>query len=326
MNSRIKGLGLLIPVAVSISLLLLVYRKIDPGSLVDGFRSANLFWASLYILLSTVEPVFRGIRWSLLVPPASKGTTVRGLYIAKAGNNLLPLRMGDAIRAQFIRDRAGVPYSRAAASILAESVLDLLFLGAIVLLFGIFMASKKGILLASALLVALPLLGFLAVKTAGHLPLRVRRSRPVLAVSKVVGHLRRISEGRNRIALLASTAVLWILTLFTSYCGLMIFLPEVTVLGVLATIVFVYFSVLVPSAPGFIGTYHAAIAGSLALMGYELSGYPAAPIAIHLFQFIPQTAIGLILGVRYLFSNDWTKAWDGLRAARDRFFQGGDTP
>jgi uncharacterized membrane protein YbhN (UPF0104 family) len=234
--------------------------------------------------------------------------------------------MGDTIRAQYIRDREGVPYSRSVASILAEAVLDLLFLGVILLLFGIYMASRNGILLASALLVLLPLLGVLAVRTAGSLPLRIRRSRPVLAVSKVIGQLRYISKGKNRIAVLASTAILWIFTLFTSYCGLKIFLPEVTVLGVLTTIVFVYFSVLVPSAPGFIGTYHAAIAGSLALMGYELSSYPAAPIVIHLLQFIPQTLIGLILGVKYLFLNDWTKAWDGLRSAKDRFFQGGDTP
>ncbi len=324
MTRRTRILGILLPAAVSAGLLLLVYRRVDPGTLLSGLGQADPAWVVLYVLLSSVEPMLRGLRWSLLVGTASPGIAVRGLFIAKAGNNLLPLRMGDAVRAQFIRDRAGVPYSRSAASILAESVLDLLFLGAIVLVFGVFIASRRGLLLAAAILVAVPALAFLAVRIPGMLPGGIRRSAPFAVFRKIAGHLKAMAAGPRRTGLLVSTSALWILTLATSYCGLRMFLPEVPFLGVIAAIVFVYFSVLVPSAPGFIGTYHAAVAGSLALMGYDLRDYAAAPIAIHLLQFLPQTVSGLVLGAGYLFSNDWARAWEGLKAARTGLLDGGD--
>jgi hypothetical protein len=262
--------------------------------------------AGLYVLLSTIEPLLRGLRWSILTGSSSRGPAIRGLYIAKAGNNLLPLRMGDALRAQYIRDKAGVPYTRSVASILAESVLDLCLLGLLVLVYAVLAASSRGLVYGIVMLVALPAgawLAFLAVKrvVSGRSP----GSGIAGTISRVIHHLSGILGGGRAPALVSSTVVLWALTLVTSWCGLRIFLPHVTLLGVLSTIVFVYLSVLVPSAPGFVGTYHAAIAGSLAVMGFSLSEYPAAPVLIHLLQFLPHTLIGIALGVRYLFSNDW---------------------
>ncbi|MDM7992993.1 MAG: lysylphosphatidylglycerol synthase transmembrane domain-containing protein [Candidatus Fermentibacter sp.] len=324
MTRRARLLGILLPAAVSAGLLLLVYRRVDPGTLLSGLGEADPAWAVMYVLLSSIEPILRGLRWSMLAGTASPGTAIRGLFIAKAGNNLLPLRMGDAMRAQFIRDRAGVPYSRSVASILAESVLDLFFLGAIVLVFGVFLASSRGLLLAAAILVAVPLLAFLAMKIPGRLPQGIRRSAPCAVLGKIAGHLRSMAAGPRWNGLLVSTSALWILTLATSYCGLRMFLPEVPLLGVIATIVFVYFSVLVPSAPGFIGTYHAAVAGSLALMGYDLCDFPAAPVAIHLLQFVPQTLTGLALGAGYMFSNDWGRAWEGFEHARKSLLDTGE--
>jgi len=323
MNRRARMLGVLLPVAVSAGLLLIVYRRVDPGALVTGLGQADPAWTVLYVLLSFVEPVLRGLRWSLLIGTRSPGTAIRGLFISKAGNNLLPLRMGDAVRAQFVRDRAGIPYSRSAASILAESILDLVLLGAIVLVFGVFLASRRGMVLAAVLLAAIPALVLLAVKLPGRLPARIRHSAPLVLFGRISGHLKTMYGKNGRNALLASTLALWALTLSTSYCGLRMFLPSVSFLGVIATIVFVYFSVLIPSAPGFIGTYHAAVAGSLALMGHDLRDYAAAPVAIHLLQFIPQTLAGLALGAGYLFSNDWGRAWEGLKAARAGLLGGG---
>lgn len=323
MNRRARLLGVLLPAAVSTGLLLLVYRRVDPGALLSGLGQADPAWMVMYVLLSSVEPMLRGLRWSFLVGTPSPGIAIRGLFISKAGNNLLPLRMGDAVRAQYVRDRAGVPYSRSAASILAESILDLVLLGAIVLVYGIILASRRGMLLAAVLLAAIPALVYLGVKLPGRLPERIRHSAPIVLLGRIAGHLRAMSAGKGRNALLASTLALWILTLATSYCGLRMFLPSVPFLGVIATIVFVYFSVLIPSAPGFIGTYHAAVAGSLALMGYDLRDYAAAPVAIHLLQFIPQTVSGLALGAGYLFSNDWGRAWEGMKAARAGLLGGG---
>jgi uncharacterized membrane protein YbhN (UPF0104 family) len=319
MRARTRYLSFILPVVISVGLLFLMYRNIGLRSLVGEMGTASPFWTGAYVLLSTVEPLVRGLRWSLL-SGAPAGTAIRGLYVAKAGNNLLPLRMGDAVRAQYVKDRAGVPYSGAVASIFAESALDLLFLGAIVLFFALFAASRKGALLAGALLLGVPLAILAASKALGAVPDRLRRAGPLTVLGSVGLHLKRLFRSPSRVPVLLYTTLLWMLTLAASYCGLRMLLPSVSMLGVVSSIVFVYFSILVPSAPGFIGTYHAAMAGSLAVMGYDLAAYPAVPIAVHLLQFIPQTALGLIIGMGYLFSNDWRSALENLDSARRKLF------
>ncbi len=316
-------LGTVLPVLVSLAILVLLYRRVDLDSLVAGLRSGSPPWVLSYVLMSAVEPVLRGIRWALLSGARPFSISVRGLFIAKAGNNLLPLRMGDAVRSQYIRDKAGVPYSRSAASILAESVLDLAMLGVLVLAYAAAAVSTRGLLYGLGMLVVLPMAIVAVIAAEKRRKHSIAREGGLVSlVHKVAGHLSVMMRGRRAPFVLAATALVWIHALATSWCGLRAFLPTVTPLGMIATIVFVYLSVLVPSAPGFVGTYHAAVAGSLALMGYNLASYPAAPIAIHLLQFLPQTLIGILLGLRYLFSNDWRKALGDFITARKRLLRG----
>ncbi len=209
--------------------------------------------------------------------------------MAKAGNNLLPLRMGDAVRAQYLKDKAGVPYSKAVASIFAESP-GLLFLGAIVLFFALFAASRKGDLLAGALCWGC-LWRFWQHQGVGRGSRQVsqgrsaggsrfRRAPPETAFPKPV-------QGSGS----SLHHPFWMLTLAASYCGLRsCCLRSAVGSGILDRLRVLFHPGAV--GPGFIGTYHAAMAGSLAVMGYDLAAYPAVPIAVHLLQFIPQTALG----------------------------------
>ncbi|MFO7626235.1 MAG: lysylphosphatidylglycerol synthase domain-containing protein, partial [Candidatus Fermentibacteraceae bacterium] len=164
MKSSLRIAGFVLPIFISLGLLFLIYKETDPVSIVHEFGSADLLWAGLYFFLSSLEPLVRGVRWSLLAVPVKRSNAIRGLYISKAGNNLLPLRMGDAVRAQYIRDKDGIPYSGSAASILAESLLDLLLLSLIVLVYGVSIASVKGIFLSILLLFSLSLVFLLIVK------------------------------------------------------------------------------------------------------------------------------------------------------------------
>jgi len=321
MKLSLKVTGFILPIVVSVGLLVLIYKETDPVLIYRELSSANLLWAVSYFLLSALEPLLRGIRWSLLAVPVARNNAIKGLYIAKAGNNIFPLRIGDAIRAQYIRDKDGIPYSVAAASVLAESFLDLLLLSLIVLLFGVSIASGKGILLSFLILISLSIVILLLFKGKVLIPDRLRDTGPICLLRSIAIRLKGIVFARSKFTIFAFTALLWLVTLLSSYCGLRIFLPSVSVLGVVSLIAFVYFSVLMPSAPGFVGTYHAAVAGSLAVMGYSINEYPVIPIAVHLLQYIPQTAIGLLLGVKYLFSNDWRSSWKGFSLSRRRLFK-----
>lgn len=309
------------PVSVSILILFLMYSKIDPGSLLSGLSRIDLRWAAAYVVLACLEPLVRALRWRTLLGGGRFGTVAAGMYLGKACNNLFPLRMGDAVRVQYLRDRAGLPYRRTVASLIGETLMDLGFLSVIGILFALLAMDRYGRILTMALII------LLAIALVSALALLYSRRRGGAAGVAGVLHalstqMRDMASGTRGVKVLAATLLLWAYTIAASYCGLRMMLPSVSAIGVLGSIVLVYFAALIPSAPGFIGSYHAAVAASLGLMGYSFSEYASLPIVVHALQFVPQVLAGLSAGMKYLHANDWRRAYGEFDAARRRIMKG----
>ncbi len=310
-----------VPVSVSILILFLMYSRIDPQSLLSSFSHIDPGWTAFYVILACLEPLVRAARWRALLGGGPFGPTAGGMYIGKACNNLFPLRMGDAIRVQYLRDKAGLPYRRTVASLIGETLMDLSFLALIGILFALLAVRQYGRILSVALIV---LLAIALVCTAALL--HSRRGGAGGGISRILHALstqmREMATGTRGMKVLATTFLLWTYTIVTAYCGLRTMLPSVSALGVLGSIVLVYFAALIPSAPGFIGSYHAAVATSLGLMGYSFSDYASLPIIVHALQFVPQVLIGLMVGMKYLHGNDWRRAYADFNSARRRLMKG----
>lgn len=305
---------------MSIAILLVLYARIDTSEAIRGMADIDLAWAGIYVLLVCIEPFVRGFRWYALLGQGGLRPSVLGMYIGKAGNNLFPLRIGDAIRVQFVRDRTGIPYRRAVSSLACEMLLDTGVLALLAVGFALFAARKYGSVLQVGLgiLVGIMLLfGILLLVSKRQFGGRILKLLGILG-----SQLGSMLSGRGGLAVLLRTALLWAYTIFTAWCGLRILLPEVSFVGAISSVVLVYFAALIPSAPGFIGSYHAAVAASLEVMGYSFRDYASLPVVVHALQFIPQTLLGLMLGLKYLIKNDWKRAYSDLNAARSRLLRG----
>jgi len=57
--------------------------------------------------------------------------------------------------------------------------------------------------------------------------------------------------------------------------------------------------VSVPSAPGYVGTYHAATIGILIFLGLDLPKAQALAVIMHAVGFIILTALGLVYYLKY---------------------------
>lgn len=319
---RSSAVRLVIPAAFSILILYLLYSRIEPSALLDGMTGIRPGWAAAYVVLACLEPLVRAARWRALLGGGRLGTFVRGMYLGKACNNILPLRMGDAVRVQFLRDRGGVPYRRAVASLLGETLIDLGFLALLAVAFALLSLERHG----SVLVAGMGLLALLGLAAAGLALLRGRgagRGGIAGLILAVTGQLGDMASRDRRAAVAAMTLLLWTHTLVTAWCGLRMLLPSVTPAGVAGSIVLVYFAALIPSAPGFIGSYHAAVAASLEVMGYRFADYPSLPILVHALQFVPQVIAGMIPGLGYLHGNDWRRAAAELAESRRRIMKGG---
>lgn len=294
-----------------------MYRRVPFESIQSGLASIRWPWLLGYLFLSLAEPVPRGFRWRELTGGRDLITNLKAVYIAKATNNLLPFRAGDAIRAQYSRDLARVSYSRSVASLFAEMAMDCFLLCLLGICFAVASSDTDSVMIAGFAA------GLLAVGVLTILLTFRRRARTNQLeggirgfIHKMLRHSTSILAGSPGRRAAAWSLAIWVHAVAASYFGLRICLPSISLPGLLSSIVFVYFSVLVPSAPGFMGTYHAAIAGSMAIMGYNLMEYPLVPVLIHGLQFIPQTAIGLVAGLRYIVRNDWQEALSSLKTAR----------
>lgn len=315
---------LILPTAVSLAIIVILYSGTDLRSLWDGIRSADPAWLGVYALLGLVDPVLRGFRWHSLVGRGRVGQAVRAVFVGKAGNNLLPARIGDAMRIQMTRDLSGAPYRRVVASVLAETVLDLSVLAVLTLLLAFLAAGRANILQAGLAAAAILAAVFAVILHGGPSRLLLRSGRgPARAAGLILEHVARSIRERGARVLL-TTGAIWVSALASSWSGLEAFLPGVTPVGVIASIVFVYFSVLIPSAPGFIGSYHAAVAGAVLLMGYGFEEHAALPLVLHLVQYVMQTSAGLFLGFGFIFGHDWRRVWADLSDARRRLLKGED--
>jgi uncharacterized protein (TIRG00374 family) len=218
--------------------------------------------------------------------------------VANFGNNVLPARAGDALRVVLIAPRAHTNARTAIGTIVAERVLDVVLLVAlfVVLAYGVLggvdVAPSAGRLLVAALLVA----GVIAASVGGAWILHRRgHLRRVLAFVAPMAEATRRLRSNHGMQLLAITFAVWALEwigwwLAARAVGLDLALLEAGYLMGLASMF-----ALVPSGPGYVGTFDAAVV--FGVRALDFSGVQALSYVL-LLRFVvtvPITLIGLVV-------------------------------
>jgi uncharacterized protein (TIRG00374 family) len=121
----------LISILVSLTILAVIYWRIDVAALLAVFRECDRLWMG--ISLGMVVPITMITAWRLqqLVPTGSKiGFKDANQLILAASvlNMVLPSKMGDIAKAYFMRDRGHLPGSLALSLVVFEKACDLLSL------------------------------------------------------------------------------------------------------------------------------------------------------------------------------------------------------
>lgn len=302
----------MLPIIVSLLIIFLLYRKTNIADFINSFSNINYIWLILFGANSILVTFVRGFRLAILLRSTGKQAyTYKATFISKACNNLLPMRMGELIKIQYCKDKASVPYTKSSAAVWSEFVLDFSFLGFLALLF-LLEAEPYRYLLKYLIPGFIIIVGLLFFTTRMNM-FKKSKKNILHKFNRFVYAFREIIFSRTGLKAVCLSVILWSLSLFSVYCGLRILLPDVGFSGILGTLVLVFFSVLIPSSPGFIGPYHFAVAAGIGIAGYSFDAYSALPVIMHSTQFLLQTAIGLIPGYAYLFRNDWRSSIAGIK-------------
>lgn len=269
----------------------------------------------LAVLVYAVVTLARGWRWHMIMRhngvPHERIDAFALCVVGYAGNNVLPARGGELLRIFLLSQRSGARKREVLGSVLAERVLDALTLVLllVVLSVGRVAGSSAG---DTQAVTAFALLGVAVIAIAAALFLRRRERlarlvellRPVLAASR--GLL-----GWWGLMLFAVTAALWILEgVIVWLVGQSLGLEISVVEGVFVLVLAGMFAVI-PSAPGYVGTFDAGVLVALGRLG--ISGGPAVAYAllVRFVLYVPITVVGLLLlllrygGFGVLRSRSW---------------------
>lgn len=305
--------------AVTLVFVALLLWKIDLGELSQAFRSANYLWLTPAILTTLLSYGMRTRRWGFILRPIKRvpfGTLLPVLFIGFMANNLLPARIGELVRAYTLGRKTGLSKSMGLATILLERLFDgitlVVVLGVLAMFFplpprerevgyvagGIFLvAAAAAVIVLSRESLALRLLEL----GLGWLPRRFRAPLRGRVRSFLLG-LRVLHSRRDMLAIAAWSAAIWSVEAITYVVvprSVHAPLPAgASLQAALLMMVMVNLGSLIPSTPGYIGTFQVFGVLALSAFGVPTAIALAAAILAHVVQYVLVTSVGLVFLAR----------------------------
>ncbi len=300
-------------IVISVASIWVLFRNIDFSSLLVSLRQANYWWLIPNILMVMFAMPQRAYRWKFMIRPV-KDVPFRKLMAATCigfmANNVLPLRLGEFVRAYSLsyQDR-DVSKSASLATIFVERmVFDLV---ALLMIFGVVVEvstinipeeMKLGIWLAILVaLFGLLLVLYLALRPtqAGELMARYLFFLPERAKVSVKSVVIRFSTGLEFMVHLRDaswvgfqTILVWLFMGASNYFVFLAFGFDLPLEASYFLLVVVSISILVPSSPGFVGVYHAGTVFTLTQYGIGKEDALSFALVLHAAQYIPITLMG----------------------------------
>ena len=312
-------------VLISAILLYFSLRGLKIAEMWEVLKTAQYLWLIPGVAVYFVGVWVRAWRWHYMLRPLKKIPT-RTMFpvvaIGYFGNNVLPARAGEVLRAFILRKREGVPVSASLATVIVERIFD----GVVMLGFVFVNLPELARLTGDAGLVGslnirdLALIGvvvfvgaLLVFLLAAMFPLVterivrwfIQRLVPERLREKVLGLALRFLSGlealrapQEALMIFLTTVIIWLLETAKYYFVMHAFPFEVSFFSLMLMNGIVNLATTLPSAPGYVGTFDGP--GIAVLMAYGVSQEVAAgyTLVLHLALWLPITALGAFYFLR----------------------------
>lgn len=312
MSHRLK---VAIGIVVSAAGVWLSMRDVRPAEVWNALRHANYLGFIAVALLTLLAFLIRAIRWRPLIStprPLSYDNLFSATMIGFMANNMLPLRLGEFVRAWALARREKLSKTTVLATVIVERVVDMLtllaILGIALLVHPIEQGSRawdltrKGAMALVTLSMVLTmfvvflerkpeLMRALIAKIAARLPEKLGE-RGVHGLERFVAGLGLFRD---------LPRLLWVFMLSFLMFGIVVIGLQVSMWSLdihlpwyagLTMLVITAIGIMVPAAPGYIGTMNVACVAGLALFGVGKAS--AVPFSWFYWasQWLPVTLVG----------------------------------
>jgi hypothetical protein len=269
----------------------------DAPTFPDDAAGWSLVGASVGVY--AIATLARGWRWHIILRHAAIEHQARDALgvttVGYMGNTVLPLRGGEVLRILVMGDLTGARRREVLGTIVPERLLDaaaLALLFAVITLLGAQRTSVGPGFAVGAAVIAVTggaaLVLYHRLREAGYFEGFARRVRPVARGSRLL--VTRWGAG-----LLILTCGIWTcegVTLALIAAALDVSLSWAEAF---ATVVLASFFALIPAAPGFVGTFDAAVIFALKAAGVTGSAALGVLLLFRFVLFVPITIVGLVL-------------------------------
>ncbi len=308
---------LLLATTLSALLLWWAFRDVDFAEALGYLRAVRLGWLLAAVAVATSLFPLRLFRWRLLLrrengDPYPWTPLWHAIAMGFAANNLLPFRAGEVVRTVAASRLTGARLTTSLASVAVERVFDALtvvgLLGAALLMPGMPAGLSVVGIPVRQVAVTAGILAFAALACAGLVvafpQVAERIVRRLIPSDRLALRLIGVIEGvRQGLVVLQSptrlfgvivwSVVLWLVNALSFYLAFLAFELPVNYVGAVVLQGVLAFGIAVPSAPGYVGPFEAAITAVLALYAIGASQAVAYAVGYHVTTFVPITLLGV---------------------------------
>jgi len=325
MEKMKKNIPLLFGVAISALFLWLSLRGLKLNDVGEIMRSAKYIWLIPGVLLYFLAVWIRAWRWHYLIKPLKKVSTKKMfpiVAIGYMGNNIFPARLGEVLRAVFLKRRENVPISASLATVIVERIFD----GVVMLAFVFLNLSELAKLTGDSGFVgniqSLALWGtgafigalaiFLLAAMFPQVSSKIGRwfiikFLPKSVQGKMLDFMDKFLDGlaslrspANVLMVFLTSTIIWLLETGKYWFVMHAFDFSVSFFALMLMNGIVNLATTIPSAPGYVGTFDAPGIAVLVAYGIEQATAAAYTLTLHAALWLPITLLGLYYFLRYL--------------------------
>ncbi len=317
---RVNWQKLIISSLISIGFIILIIRNIDYRSFVSEIAKVDKTYIGLALLAYALSFWFRSIRWQLLLKPVRKfrlGELFSSIMIGWMANNVLPVRMGEIVRAYDFGRRHKLSKSLTFATVVVGRLMDgltLVLLLALILMFVSFKPIINQVFILAAIIfftLFIILFYLVAGKELGrkigiyrfidNRAQKYLKSQGQFVVRNFLKGLEVLLQEKLMLGVLGVTLLVWLAEAGMYSCFIRAFHLELPRYAPIFILCIVNLGLIVPSI-GYFGTFEWFCKVALLQLGAVDPALIASySIALHATQYIPVTLLGIFFFIKHNF-------------------------
>jgi uncharacterized protein (TIRG00374 family) len=305
---------MLVGVVLSLLFIFLAFRKVNMKQMLQALGEADYWFLLPVLAIIALGLVLRSLRWQYLLAPMRRvgvGVLFTSLSIGYMANTFLPAHLGEIVRAWHAQKKTGIAASSIFATIVVERLIDVVSLlicfGLSLLVFPFpgWIRGSGAVLLAlvAVLSILLLLMKRYRQKTL-LLAERLLRYFPAPLTAKVMRALDQFLSGVTALKRRGHYLAVSVLSLLIWVCYALTFQLLFYAFGfveryrlpwsaALVAMVITTISVVVPSSPGYVGTFHFLCQLSLGLFNIPKGPALSYAFVLHAVSIFPVFFLGL---------------------------------